>query len=200
MDMNFVSEIAFYKSTNQKSDLAKDTSDDSGIKKMDSFSTVTNEVKEEKEINTKHPTTSNYTAVANEAKEENETNKEINSKSVERQTTSGVKIIKTFTNKENAHYSPKLLIDKNNKPFAALIVEQDNNVKSFTVFTLAEFIKIFGENEYSKLSKAIRLRKIAARFIKQCTYTDALENHDNCVYFNSEEAYVNFANVIISFL
>ena len=116
------------------------------------------------------------------------------------QATPDVKIIRAFTNKENTHYSPKLLIDKNNKPFAALIVEQDDNIKSFTVFTLAEFIKIFGENEYHNLSKAIRLKKIVEKFVKQCVYDGSLENYNDCVYFNSLKAYVNFANVLVSFL
>ena len=71
-------------------------------------------------------------------------------------------------------------------------MEQDGNTKSFTVFTLAEFIKIFGESEYHNLSKAIRLKKIVEKFVKQCIYTGSLENYDDCVYFNSLKAYVNF--------
>lgn len=214
IDKNFVSEIAFYQSANQNNDLAKNTASDAEVRKMDSFSTVKDKVK---------PTTSNNAAepvksVKEESKEVEKVNSEttsrtaesqVTSKATEPQTTSrttepqatpDVKIIRAFTNKENAHYSPKLLIDKNNKPFAALIVEQDDNIKSFTVFTLAEFIKIFGENEYHNLSKAIRLKKIVEKFVKQCIYTGSLENYDDCVYFNSLKAYVNFANVLVSFL
>ena len=163
---------------------------------MDSYSTVKDKVK---------PTTSNNAtepvkSVKEESKEVEEVNSETTSRTTEPQATPDVKIIRAFTNKENAHYSPKLLIDKNNKPFAALIVEQDGNIKSFTVFTLAEFINIFGESEYHNLSKAIRLKKIVEKFVKQCIYTGSLENSDDCVYFNSLKAYVNFANVLVSFL
>lgn len=203
IDKNFVSEIAFYQSANKNNDLAKNTvsntASDTEVRKMDSFSTVTEQ-----------QTTSNPTEPVKTVKEEveevnNETTsrtaeQQITSRPAEQQITSDVKMIRAFTNKENAHYSPKLLIDKNNKPFAALIVEQDGNTKSFTVFTLAEFIKIFGENEYHNLSKAIRLKKIVEKFVKQCIYTGSLENYNDCVYFNSLKAYVNFANVLVSFL
>ena len=109
--------------------------------------------------------------------------------------------VKPFTDEiERFEELKNVLIDKNNKPFAALIVEQDGNIKSFTVFTLAEFINIFGESEYHNLSKAIRLKKIVEKFVKQCIYTGSLENYDDCVYFNSLKAYVNFANVLVSFL
>lgn len=196
IDKNFVSEIAFYQSANQNNDLAKNTASDAEVRKMDSFSTVKDKVK---------PTTSNNAtepvkSVKEESKEVEEVNSETTSRTTEPQATPDVKIIRAFTNKENAHYSPKLLIDKNNKPFAALIVEQDGNIKSFTVFTLAEFINIFGESEYHNLSKAIRLKKIVEKFVKQCIYTGSLENYDDCVYFNSLKAYVNFANVLVSFL
>ena len=196
IDKNFVSEIAFYQSANQNNDLAKNTASDAEVRKMDSFSTVKDKVK---------PTTSNNAtepvkSVKEESKEVEEVNSETTSRTTEPQATPDVKIIRAFTNKENAHYSPKLLIDKNNKPFAALIVEQDGIIKSFTVFTLAEFINIFGESEYHNLSKAIRLKKIVEKFVKQCIYTGSLENYDDCVYFNSLKAYVNFANVLVSFL
>ena len=223
MDEEFSSEIAFYKSVSTDSNESNTV-----IKKMDSFSQVQpkelakateqpqttqesptqkavsepiTKVTEQSHAAKKSPTQSAKAAEPNNTAAEPTTKVAEPTTKVTESENTNARMIKTFAFERGKNYSAKLLTDKNNKPFGALAIKYDTDgTKSFTVFTLAEFTQIFGKEMFHKLHKVIRLNNIATKFLTQCVYTDSLENHNNCVFFNSMQSYEEFTTAIISYL
>ena len=106
-------------------------------------------------------------------------------------------MIRTFCGKGFAKMYPRILLDKENKIVSAIIktIKKNGDINYF-VLSEEEFNTLY-PNLFRKINKAMTIKTIATEFFMQCTYTDSLDNHANCVYFNSKESYMEFVQAVL---
>jgi len=204
MDEDFSSEIAFYGSAATESSTAE-----SSTKKMDLFSQEqqaqpTQEPKVEKVPQTAPDTTKPVQTeekpqVQPQVPTQSQTSQQVQMQS---QTSSQDSIqestmIRTFCGKGFAKMYPRILLDKENKIVSAIIktIKKNGDINYF-VLSEEEFNTLY-PNLFRKINKAMAIKTIATEFFMQCTYTDSLDNHANCVYFNSKESYMEFVQAVL---
>ena len=106
-------------------------------------------------------------------------------------------MIRTFCGKGFAKMYPRILLDKENKIVSAIIktIKKNGDINYF-ILSEGEFNTLY-PNLFKKINKAMAIKTIATEFFMQCTYTDSLDNHANCVYFNSKESYMGFVQAVL---
>ena len=210
MDEDFSSEIAFYGSAATESSTAE-----SSTKKMDLFSqeqqaqpaqepkvesvpqtapdtTKPVQTEEKPQVQPQVPTQS-QTSPQVPAQSQVPTQSQTSSQDSTQEST----MIRTFCGKGFAKMYPRILLDKENKIVSAIIktIKKNGDINYF-VLSEEEFNTLY-PNLFKKINKAMAIKTIATEFFMQCTYTDSLDNHANCVYFNSKESYMGFVQAVL---
>ena len=200
MDEDFSSEIAFYGSAATES-----STSESSTKKMDLFrqeqqAQPTQEPKVEPVPQTAPDTTKPVQTeekpqVQPQVPTQPQTSSQV---PVQSQTsTQESTMIRTFCGKGFAKMYPRILLDKENKIVSAIIktIKKNGDINYF-ILSEGEFNTLY-PNLFKKINKAMAIKTIATEFFMQCTYTDSLDNHANCVYFNSKESYMGFVQAVL---
>lgn len=209
MDEDFSSEIAFYGSAATESSTAKSSTSESSTKKMDLFSQEqqaqpAQEPKVEpvphmapdttKPVQTEEkPQVQSQTSIQSQTSPQVPVQSQISSQDSTQEST----MIRTFCGKGFAKMYPRILLDKENKIVSAIIktIKKNGDINYF-VLSEEEFNTLY-PNLFKKINKAMAIKTIATEFFMQCTYTDSLDNHANCVYFNSKESYMGFVQAVL---
>ena len=205
MDEDFSSEIAFYGSAAS----AATTTTESSTKKMDLFSQEqqaqpTHEPKVEPVPQTapdatKSVQTEEKPQVQPQVPTQSQTSPQdpVQSQTSPQDSTQESTMIRTFCGKGFAKMYPRILLDKENKIVSAIIktIKKNGDINYF-VLSEEEFNTLY-PNLFKKINKAMAIKTIATEFFMQCTYTDSLDNHANCVYFNSKESYMGFVQAVL---
>ena len=210
MDEDFSSEIAFYGSAVTESSTAE-----SSTKKMDLFSQEQQAQPTQEPKVEPVPQTAPDTTKPVQTEEKPQVQPQIPTQSqtspqvpAQPQTSSQVPIqsqtstqestmIRTFCGKGFAKMYPRILLDKENKIVSAIIktIKKNGDINYF-ILSEEEFNTLY-PNLFKKINKAMAIKTIATEFFMQCTYTDSLDNHANCVYFNSKESYMGFVQAVL---
>ena len=209
MDEDFSSEIAFYGSAATESSTAKSSTSESSTKKMDLFSQEqqaqpAQEPKVEpvphmapdttKPVQTEEkPQVQSQTSIQSQTSPQVPVQSQISSQDSTQEST----MIRTFCGKGFAKMYPRILLDKENKIVSAIIktIKKNGDIYYF-VLSEEEFNTLY-PNLFKKINKAMAIKTIATEFFMQCTYTDSLDNHANCVYFNSNVSYYGFVQAVL---
>ena len=209
MDEDFSSEIAFYGSAATESSTAKSSTSESSAKKMDLFSQEqqaqpTQEPKVEPVPHmapdtTKPVQTEEKPQVQPQVPTQSQTSPQVpvQSQTSPQDSTQESTMIRTFCGKGFVKMYPRILLDKENKIVSAIIktIKKNGDINYF-VLSEEEFNALY-PNLFKKINKAMAIKTIATEFFMQCTYTDGLDNHANCVYFNSKESYMGFVQAVL---
>ena len=209
MDEDFSSEIAFYGSAATESSTAESSTSESSTKKMDLFSQEqqaqpTQEPKVEKVPQTAPDTTKPVQTeekpqVQPQVPTQSQTSQQVQmqSQTSSQDSTQESTMIRTFCGKGFAKMYPRILLDKENKIVSAIIktIKKSGDINYF-ILSEEEFNTLY-PNLFKKINKAMAIKTIATEFFMQCTYTDSLDNHANCVYFNSKESYMGFVQAVL---
>lgn len=215
MDEDFSSEIAFYGSAANAAPTAESSTSESSTKKMDLFSQEqqAQPTQEPKVEPAPQPAPDTTEPVQAKEKPQAQPQQIQTSPQVPAQSQSSSQpqqiqaspqvpeqastMIRTFCGKGFAKMYPRILLDKENKIVSAIIktIKKNGDINYF-VLSEEEF-NTFYPNLFKKINKAMAIKTIATEFFMQCTYTDSLDNHANCVYFNSKESYMGFVQAVL---
>ena len=207
MDEDFSSEIAFYGSAANATPTAESSTSESSTKKMDLFSQEQQaQPKVEPKVepapqpapDTTEPVQAEEKPQASSQPQQIKTSTQSQQIQASQQVPEQAStMIRTFCGKGFAKMYPRILLDKENKIVSAIIktIKKNGDINYF-VLSEEEF-NTFYPNLFKKINKAMAIKTIATEFFMQCTYTDSLDNHSNCVYFNSKESYMGFVQAVL---